>query len=99
RDLKPGNILVDKEGRAYVTDFGLARDMTQAAGVTRSGEVMGTPAYMAPEQALGQAELVGEATDVHALGLILYEAITGRPPYGRDAAAKILVRLLREEPV
>jgi predicted Ser/Thr protein kinase len=99
RDLKPGNILVDKAGHAYVTDFGLARDMTQAAGVTRSGEVMGTPAYMAPEQALGQADLVGEATDIHALGLILYEMVTGRPPYGRDTPAKIMVRLLREEPV
>jgi predicted Ser/Thr protein kinase/tetratricopeptide (TPR) repeat protein len=98
RDLKPGNILIDPAGRAYVTDFGLARDMAQAAGLTRTGEVMGTPAYMAPEQARGQGDLIGEATDVHALGAILYEMLTGRPPYGRDAPADIMVRLLREEP-
>jgi Protein kinase domain len=60
--------------------------------------VMGTPAYMAPEQARGQAELVGEATDVHALGAVLYEMLTGRPPYGNDRAADVLARLLREEP-
>src|SRR5207244_12505568 len=62
RDLKPGNILVDAAGHAYVTDFGLARDMAQNSKLTRSGEVMGTPAYMAPEQARGQKELIGEAT-------------------------------------
>ncbi|MBI3862448.1 MAG: serine/threonine protein kinase [Planctomycetia bacterium] len=68
RDLKPANILVDASGHAYVTDFGLARDTAQDSKLTRSGEVMGTPAYMAPEQARGQKELIGEATDVHALG-------------------------------
>src|SRR5207237_8232004 len=60
---------------------------------------MGTPAYMSPEQARGQKELIGEATDVHALGVILYEMLTGRPPYGSDAPANVLVRLLKEEPV
>jgi tetratricopeptide (TPR) repeat protein len=99
RDLKPGNILLDPQGRAYVTDFGLARDMTATAKLTQSGEVMGTPAYMAPEQALGQGELIGEATDIHALGVILYEMLTGRPPYGCDAPATVLVRLLKEEPL
>jgi Protein kinase domain len=81
-----------------VTDFGLARDMTATSKLTHSGEVMGAPAYMAPEQAQGQSELIGEATDVHALGVILYEMLTGRPPYGCDAPAKVLVRLLKEEP-
>jgi predicted Ser/Thr protein kinase len=99
RDLKPGNILLGAEGRAFVTDFGLARDMTQTSKLTHSGEVMGTPAYMAPEQALGQGDRIGEATDVHALGAILYEMLTGRPPYGSDAPANVLVRLLHEEPV
>jgi predicted Ser/Thr protein kinase len=99
RDLKPGNILLDKDDRAYVTDFGLARDMTQTSKLTRSGEVMGTPAYMAPEQAQGRADLIGEATDVHALGAILYETLTGQPPYGCDAPANVLVRLLKEDPV
>src|SRR5262249_13171124 len=62
RDLKPANILVDASGHAYVTDFGLARDTAQDSNLTRSGEVMGTPSYMAPEQARGQKELIGEAT-------------------------------------
>jgi predicted Ser/Thr protein kinase len=98
RDLKPGNVLVDALGRAYVTDFGLARDMTQTSQMTRAGEIMGTPAYMAPEQALGQIEQIGEATDVHALGVVLYEMLTGNVPYGNDAPARILARLLNEEP-
>jgi len=99
RDLKPGNVLVDAQGNAYVTDFGLARDMTQSSQLTRSGEVMGTPAYMAPEQALGQLDRIGEATDVHALGVLLYEMLTGNAPYGKDAPANVLVRLLKEEPM
>ncbi|HUQ69803.1 MAG TPA: serine/threonine-protein kinase [Planctomycetaceae bacterium] len=98
RDLKPGNVLVDAAGRAYVTDFGLARDMTQSSQITRTGEVMGTPAYMAPEQALGQIDQIGEATDVHALGAVLYEMLTGEAPYGKDAPANVLIRLLKEEP-
>jgi predicted Ser/Thr protein kinase len=98
RDLKPGNILIAEDGTAFVTDFGLARDVTEPADRTCPGGIMGTPAYMAPEQARGQAELVGEATDVHALGAVLYEMLTGRPPYGNDRAADILARLLREEP-
>lgn len=99
RDLKPGNILLDRSSRAYVTDFGLARDMGRSSSLTGPGEVMGTPAYMAPEQALGQADRIGEATDVHALGAVLYEMLTGRPPFGHDAPARVLARLLDEEPV
>jgi|GEM_PF-1293308 len=99
RDLKPGNILVDASGHAYVTDFGLARDMAQSSKLTRSGEIMGTPAYMAPEQARGQKELIGEATDVHALGVILYEMLTGQLPYGGGAPADVIVRLITDEPM
>jgi predicted Ser/Thr protein kinase/tetratricopeptide (TPR) repeat protein len=99
RDLKPGNILIDSTGRAYVSDFGLARDMTHSSQLTRTGEVMGTPAYMAPEQALGETDRIGETTDVYALGVILYEMLTGVPPFGRDAPANVLVRLLKEEPI
>jgi tRNA A-37 threonylcarbamoyl transferase component Bud32 len=98
RDLKPGNILLAEDGTAFVTDFGLARDVTRPADPTGPVGIMGTPAYMAPEQARGQADLVGEATDVHALGAILYELLVGRPPYGNDRAADVLARLLREEP-
>src|SRR5262249_26822295 len=99
RDLKPGNILLDRSGRAYVTDFGLARDLGQSSSLTRSGAIMGTPAYMTPDQAVGQADRIGEATDVHALGSILYEMLTGQPPYGQDAPARVLARLLDAEPV
>jgi hypothetical protein len=98
RDLKPGNILVDRSGQAYVTDFGLARDRAQSSKLTGSGEILGTPAYMAPEQARGQKELIGEATDVHALGVILYEMLTGRLPYGDGGPADVLVRLITDEP-
>ena len=72
RDLKPGNILIDLVGHVFVTDFGLARDLSNGSDITRSGELLGTPAYMAPEQALGQTGLIGETTDIHALGVLLY---------------------------
>lgn len=98
RDLKPGNVLIDTAGRAYVTDFGLARDMAQMSVLSNTGEMMGTPAYMAPEQAQGQSALIGETTDVHALGALLYEMLTGRPPYGKDSPAAVLARVIRDEP-
>ena len=98
RDLKPGNILVDASGHAFVTDFGLARDLTRESNLTRSGEVMGTPAYMSPEQAQGQSELIGEATDVHALGVILYEMLSGQVPWGHDVPALMMARLIMDEP-
>ncbi|MBI3866760.1 MAG: serine/threonine protein kinase [Planctomycetia bacterium] len=98
RDLKPSNILVDDSGRAYVSDFGLARNTAQESDLTHSGIVLGTPQYMAPEQAQGQSHLVGEATDVHALGAILYETLTGHAAYGRDGAMNVLVRLTHEDP-
>src|SRR5258708_3819859 len=99
RDLKPANILIDASGHAYVTDFGLARDMAHDSNLTRSGEALGTPAYMAPEQARGQKELIGEATDVHALGVILYEMLTGQLPYGGGSPADVIVHLITDEPV
>ena len=72
--------------------------MTEPADQACPGGIMGTPSYMSPEQARGEADLVGEASDVHALGAVLYEMLTGRPPYGNDRAASVLARLLREEP-
>lgn len=97
RDLKPGNVLIDREGNVFVTDFGLARDISQSAKVTQTGELLGTPQYMAPEQARGQASLIGEATDIHALGLLLFEMLTGEPAFTALSPADVLVKLLYEE--
>jgi predicted Ser/Thr protein kinase len=98
-DLKPGNILIDASGHVFVTDFGLARDRNRPDTSADPSPVRGTPAYMAPEQVEGRPDRVGEATDIHALGAILYEMVTGRPPYGNDAPARILARIRRGDPI
>jgi len=81
RDLKPHNVLIDGNGDAFVVDFGLARDASAAQTNTMSGELLGTPAYMSPEQARGDTQGIGERTDVWALGTLLYEMLTGKAPY------------------
>src|SRR5262249_36161388 len=80
RDLKPANVLLAEDGTPKVTDFGLAKKLDEA-GQTHSGAIVGTPSYMAPEQAQGKSKEIGPACDVYALGAILYECLTGRPPF------------------
>src|SRR5262249_19774572 len=82
-----------------ITDFGLAKRIDTDLGPTQSGAIMGTPAYMAPEQADGRAKDIGPATDVYALGAILYELLTGRPPFTGESAITILTSLVNLEPV
>lgn len=99
RDLKPSNILLTTEGTPKVSDFGLARLLDNTSGNTRTGDLVGTISYMAPEQAAGSAHRAGPAADVYALGAILYHLLTGQPPFGCEAAAQSILQLLHDPPV
>ncbi len=98
RDIKPGNILLDAHGEPHLTDFGLARLVEQGSTVTGSLEVMGTPSYMAPEQAVGNNAAVGSSTDVYGLGAVLYELLTGHPPFAGETTYETIRLLLDSEP-
>ncbi len=99
RDVKPANILVDRDGEPRLADFGLARVADEERGLTRSRTAIGTPAYMAPEQVKGDLAAVGPRSDVYSLGVILYESLAGRTPFRGATAVEIFDRILREEPV
>jgi serine/threonine protein kinase len=99
RDLKPSNILIDANDEPHVTDFGLAKRLGGDSSQTRSGSVLGTPSYMAPEQAGGRLKELGPATDVYALGAILYELLTGRPPFKAESPMDTVLQVLHNDPV
>ena len=98
RDIKPGNILLDANGEPHLTDFGLARLLETESSVTQTLDVLGTPSYMAPEQAVGNNAAVSSATDIYGLGAVLYQLLTGQPPFAGGTTYETIKLLLDSEP-
>jgi TolB-like protein/Tfp pilus assembly protein PilF/predicted Ser/Thr protein kinase len=98
RDIKPGNVLLDGKGQPHLTDFGLARLVESESTITRTVEVLGTPSYMAPEQAAGNNTKLTNATDVYGLGSVLYQLLTGHPPFAGGTTYETIKLLLETEP-
>ena len=99
RDLKPSNILIDPDGQPHVMDFGLAKRLSDQSSLTAGGAVLGTPAFMAPEQASGEVAGTGPACDIYSLGALLYALLTGRPPFQGPSPVDTVLMLLEQEPL
>ncbi|PWT79366.1 MAG: hypothetical protein C5B58_13630 [Acidobacteria bacterium] len=99
RDLKPANILFDGSGRVRVTDFGLAKQQTEQASLTNTGQILGTPCFMSPEQVKGDPGHIGRASDVYSLGATLYALVTGRPPFQAASTLDTLKQVVEQNPV
>jgi tetratricopeptide (TPR) repeat protein/tRNA A-37 threonylcarbamoyl transferase component Bud32 len=99
RDLKPANIMLTKDGTPKISDFGLAKRLEDDSSLTRAGTLMGTPSYMSPEQARGDFSEVGPRSDLYSLGAVLYELLTGRPPFAGPTTLETLSQVRNQEPV
>lgn len=99
RDIKPSNILLDKQGQPRITDFGLAKQVSSESDLTTTGQILGTPAFMPPEQAQGRIAEIGAAADIYALGAVLYATLTGRPPFQAQTSVDTLRMVVEEMPL